>query len=173
MKGITNAKYCVNGLAYPQIYSEDAVILFQDNRKCRYEATVDYNLRALFDKEMLEYCSGEHAQHPGFLLNQCSQGGIREENEEVFLRIAESDAFTPAYRKKIRKVLLDYHRESGDEEAEKYLASLDIEKYVEVDKVQLAEMFISHGLYEKAYEIYCEYGLEGVRLEALVKLCSR
>lgn len=164
---------CVNGLAYPQIYSEDAVILFQDNRKCRYEATVDYNLRALFDKEMLEYCGGEHAQHPGFLLNQCSQGGICEENEEVFLRIAASDAFTPAYRKKIRKILLDYHRDAGDEKAEKFLASLDIEKYVEVDKVQLAEMFISHGLYEKAYEIYCEYGLEGVRLEALVKLCSR
>lgn len=164
---------CVNGLAYPQIYSEDAVILFEDNRKCRYEAAVDYNLRELFDKEMLEYCCRENAQHPGFLLNRCSQGGSQEEQVEVFLRISRSDAFIPAYRRKMRKRLLDYYQAAEEGQAEKFLSSLDVDEYVEVDKVQLAEMFIEHGLYEKAYEIYCEYGLEGVRLEAMVKLCSR
>ncbi len=164
---------CVKGLAYPQIYSDDAVILFEDNRNLRYEATVDYNLRELFDKKMLEYCCRENPRHPGFLLNRCSQGGAWEDQMEVFRRIAGSDAFTPAYRRKMRKRLLDDYQKADPELAEKFLSALNIDEYVEVDKVQLAEMFIEHGLYEKAYEVYCEYGLEGVRLEDLVKLCSR
>ncbi len=166
---------CVNGLAYPQIYSEDAVIFFQDEKKRRYEATIDYNLRRLFDKEMLEACRQEGSVHPGFLLDRCGGlGGLSEDNLDVFFKIADSEAFTPAYRSKVRKNLLDYHGSLEDaEQAEDFLDSLDVDDYVAVDKIQLAELLISHGIYERACDIYCRYGLEGVSLEALVRLCSR
>lgn len=166
---------CVNGLAYPQIYSEDAVILFQDDKKRRYEATVDYNLRRLFDKELLEACCQEGAVHPGLLLDRRgSMGMLQESSLEILFQITRSDAFTPGYRRKARKDLLDYHQSLEDAgRVEDFLSSLDVEEYAAVDKVQLAELLIGHGIYEKAIQIYCEYGLEGVSLEALVKLCSR
>lgn len=169
---------CVNGLAYPKIYSEDAVILFQDEKKRRYEATIDYNLQKLFDKEMLEACgqgNPEHVSHPGFLLNQCSgQGGLQKNNIEAFRRITQSEAFTLEYRNQIRKALLDYYQSLEEVFlTEGFLASLDVEEYVNVDKVHLSEMLIAHRFYEKAWQIYCAYGLEGVCLESLIKLCSR
>lgn len=164
---------CAGGTAYPLIYGEDAAVLFQDDKKRRYQATIDYNLRRLFDKEMLEVCRQEGSQHPGFLLNRCSVGLCRD-TLESFCQITQSQAFTREYRRKVRKELMDYYQElCQPEETEEFLSSLDVEAYAAVDKVQLAELFIAHGLYEKASWIYCEYGLEGVRLESMVKLCSR
>ena len=40
---------CVQGVAYPRIYTEDAAILFQDGQQRRYSATVDYSLKKLLD----------------------------------------------------------------------------------------------------------------------------
>ena len=40
---------CVQGVAYPRIYTDDAVILFQDDRQRRYASTIHYNLKKLTD----------------------------------------------------------------------------------------------------------------------------
>lgn len=164
---------CINGVAYPLIYDEDAAVVFQDDKKRRYQSTIDYNLRRLFDKEMLEVCCQEASQHPGFLLNRCG-GGLHADTLLDFCRIAQSEAFTLEYRRKVRGELLDYYAALEDaDQTEDFLASLDLEEYAAVDKVRLTQLLIAHGLYERASQIYCEYGLEGVRLESLVKLCSR
>ena len=44
---------CIQGVAYPRIYTEDAVILFQDAKQRRYASTVDYNMKKLFDEREL------------------------------------------------------------------------------------------------------------------------
>ena len=40
---------CVHGIAYPRIYTEDAAVIFQDEKQRRYASTVDYNMTPLFD----------------------------------------------------------------------------------------------------------------------------
>ena len=149
--------------------------MFQDDKKRRYEATIDYNLRRLFDKEILGACGREKAAHPGFLLDRCSgMGTLQKGDLETLVQITRSEAFTPGYRRKVRKKLLDYHQSLEDAgQVEDFLSSLDVDEYAAVDKIQLAELLIGHGIYEKACQVYCGYGLEGVSLEALVKLCSR
>ena len=42
---------CVQGVAYPRIYTSDAAILFQDDKQRRYSATVDYSLKKVMDEE--------------------------------------------------------------------------------------------------------------------------
>lgn len=165
---------CVDGLAYPQIYSRDARILFQDERKRRFAATVDYNLRQLFGREMLELCSGQGAGQPGFLLNQCvSQGGLEKADVGLLLQIAQSEAFTQEYRGAARKALMNHYQSLGDGRVGDFLSSLDMEEYVKADKAQLAQLLIRNRDYEKAYQIYCTWGLEGVQLDDRVALCSQ
>ena len=43
---------CVQGVAYPRIYTEDAAILFQDDKQRRYSATVDYSLKKTMDEDL-------------------------------------------------------------------------------------------------------------------------
>ena len=44
-------KMCIRdrGVAYPRIYTDDAVILFEDENQRRYMSTVHYNLKKLTD----------------------------------------------------------------------------------------------------------------------------
>ena len=42
---------CTDGAAYIQLYTPDARILFEDEKRRRYATTVDYNLQKLMDEE--------------------------------------------------------------------------------------------------------------------------
>ena len=169
---------CIKGVAYPKIYTEDAVILFQDAQKRRYAATVDYNLRKLFDEEVVERCLKAGARNVGFILYQCSD---RNSGKKVSLRnldahqsLIECEAFTETYRREIRRRLLVYYVDHArGEEIDEYLRSLNYAEFASVDKKQLMELLIERGMLQEAYNVLCEFGSEGVEAQALVKLCSR
>lgn len=58
---------CTEGVAYPKIYTKDAVILFEDDRQRRYAKTVEYNLTRLMDeKELVKKCRAYPVKVPGF-----------------------------------------------------------------------------------------------------------
>lgn len=169
---------CRAGVAYPRIYTDDGVILFQDGQQRRYAATVDYNLRKLFDDEVIERCSHVKKMEPGFLLNRCSRqvssGVVTEETMAAHQQLAQSPEFTREYRRKIRRRLLTYYGENAHtDQVEDYLRNLDYVEYANVDKKQLMELLISRGMLNEAYIVLCEFGSEGVSKESLLKLCSR
>ena len=41
---------CVRGVAYPRIYTDDAVLLFRDEKQRCYASTVHYNIKKLMDE---------------------------------------------------------------------------------------------------------------------------
>ncbi len=169
---------CVKGVAYPKIYTEDAVILFQDNRQLRYVATVDYNLRRLFDEEEVERCEPDGNLNEGFLLYRCSdknsQGKVSRENLDAHQQLTQCDAFTREFCQEARKRLLTYYGEHArGEEIDDYLKGLDYVEFARVDKAQLMELLIERGMLKEAYLVLSDFGYEGVSYQALLKLCSR
>ena len=109
---------CVKGVAYPRIYTEDAVILFQDDKQRRYASTIHYNLKKLNDdKAAVLKVLKLGTEEPGVLLHHCEKTGMNEENLEYFCKITDSPAYSDQYKDKIRKRLLDYYAENvqGDE----------------------------------------------------------
>lgn len=67
---------CTDGAAYIQLYTPDARILFEDEKRRRYATTVDYNLQKLMDEESyLEPCVTLDVTTPGFLLAVCQNDG--------------------------------------------------------------------------------------------------
>ena len=93
---------CIHGIAYPRIYSEDAAILFQDEKQRRYAATVDYNLTPLFDdREMVPAVLEKGADEPGVLLYYCQSQEINRKNLGIFQKLVGSSAFTGEYKEKI------------------------------------------------------------------------
>ncbi len=168
---------CVRGVAYPQIYVDDAVVLLQDYQQRRYETSIDYNLRPLFDDEAIDRCHETEEYSDGFLLWKCSDknngGKVTEDTLRAHHQLIVSDAFTTSYRRTIQKRLLDYYQAHPEaEDAQEYLANLDWKEFARVDKKTLLELLISRGLMSRAYQVYCEYGCEGTDSQALLKLCS-
>ena len=166
---------CVHGVAYPRIYTEDAVILFQDENKRRYAKTVDYNMTRLLDeREMIPAILQSDRIEPGVLLHFCETVSMNRENLPVFEKLANCSEFTVSYRRSIRKRILDYYASNvqGDD-LDDYLKCLDYREYALVDKKTLLEILISRGLYTQAMFIVEEFGFEGTDKRALLKLASR
>lgn len=166
---------CVQGVAYPRIYTEDAAILFQDEKQRRYAATVDYNVTGMMDeRELLPKVLEYGATEPGILLHYCENTALSRDNLEVFQLLAQSDFYTETYRSSIRKKILDYYAEHVQgEDLDGYLKKMDFREYALVDRRTLLEVLISRRFFEEAMEIVEEFGYEGVDLGSLLKLTSR
>lgn len=166
---------CVQGVAYPRIYTDNAVILFQDDKQRRYASTVAYNLSKLLDeREMIPRILEMGVAEPGLLLHYCESAELGYENLEIFQMLVESDSYTDTYKRSVRKKILDYYAAHvRGEDLDDYLKKMDYQKYALVDKKTLLEVLISRRLFPQAMGLIEEFGYEGVDWGSLLKLASR
>lgn len=170
---------CNDGAAYIYLYTPGAKIFFEDEKKRRYAATVDYNLQKLVEeKEYVKQCVALDVAVPGLLLHVCGEQEnsmeVKVSNLGCYQHVAETPVFTEEYRHKIcRKILEYYASHAGDDTLDSYLRKMDYLTFARVDKVLLTEILIEKGMYERAFAIVSQYGYEGIRTESLVLLASR
>lgn len=174
------ASYPVNdGVAYINIYSEDAQIIFEDSKRRRYVATVAYNLQKLIDnKEIVQQCVALDVEHPGLLLYQCgsrlSETDVNIRNLGCFQHVVESEYFTEPYKQEARRKLLEYYdRNAEDATINEYLRTINYREFYQVDCVLLIDILIRRGFAQEAFELICEYGYEQIDAASLLKLCRR
>ena len=166
---------CIQGVAYPRIYTDDAVILFQDEKQRRYAATVDYNVKKLFnEREMIDKVLAYDIEEKGLVLH-CSENTEPDApNLKAFQRIPDAEEFSDEYQRSIREKLLVYYAEHiSEEDMDGYLKQMDYRKFAEVDRTGLLEVLIGRGLYRQAMAVVSEYGYEGITIESQLKLTSR
>lgn len=165
----------VQGIAYPRIYTSDAVILFQDDKQRRYVSTVAYSIQPLMDENrMTEAVLDYEINEPGVLLHYCENEEISEDNLEIFHRLVAAEALSESYKKEVRKKILKYYAEHVEEDTLDHgLRNLDHRTYAEVDKSTVLELLISRGMYPEAMLIVREFGCEGVDGSSVLKLVSR
>ena len=166
---------CVQGVAYPRIYTEDAVILFQDDKQRRYVSTVHYNLKKLMDdRQVVPVLMKAGVEEPGVLLHYCSENSLDSSNLEYYQKLAETSACTEEYRRDIRRQILDYYAgHIHGEDLDHYLKKMDYREYAFVDRPTLLEILISRRMFRQAMGIVEEFGYEGISLSSLLKLTSR
>lgn len=166
---------CIQGVAYPRIYTEDAVILFQDAKQRRYASTVDYNMKKLFDeRELVKKVLEQEVREPGLILHYCENTEIDRSNLQIFQRITETKDFSDEYQRSIRKKLLDYYSANiRGEDLDDYLKQMDYKAYAAWTESSLLEILIARGLFVQAMAVISEFGYEGLRTESLLKLTSR
>ena len=166
---------CVQGVAYPRIYTEDAVILFQDEQQRRYASTVGYNLKKMLDEEeMMPKVLAFGGEETGVLLHYCMEHPISRDDLELFQKLAGLPGVSSDYRGGIRKEILDYYAgHIHGEDLDGYLKRLDCREYALVDRETLLSVLISRGLFPQAAAIVEEFGFEGLDMKSLLKLVSR
>ena len=166
---------CVQGVAYPRIYTEDAVILFQDEQQRRYASTIGYNLKKMLDEEeMMPKVLAFGVEETGVLLHYCMEHPISRDDLELFQKLAGLPGVSSDYRGGIRKEILDYYAgHIHGEDLDGYLKRLDCREYALVDRETLLSVLISRGLFPQAAAIVEEFGFEGLDMKSLLKLVSR
>ena len=166
---------CNKGIAYPRIYTDDAVILFQDDKQRRYVATVPYNLTKLIDENpAVEDFLKLGVKEPGLLLHYCEAAELTSDNLEYFQALADLPECTEEYRNSVRRQILDFYAAKvHGQELERYLEKMDFRQYAMVDRTTLLEVLITRRMFRQAMVIVEEFGYEGLDLSCLLKLTSR
>ncbi len=170
---------CRDGAAYVNLYSEDAALLFEDEKKRRFSSTVAHTCSPMMDaREIARNCMDLGVEDTGLQLYCCKEKGWKMEVNSRTLecfRLAEgNEEFSDGYRRILRQKLLEYYMEN--QEDERLLISVlsgDMRAYAAVDSVSTAVLMIETGLYEKAFQIVSEFGCEGIPEAALLRLASR
>lgn len=166
---------CIQGIAYPRIYTEDAVILFEDDRQRRYAATIPYNLKKLTDeRNAIEALLAIGVEETGLLLHYCESAEPNMDNLGYFQMLARSEICTEEYRNEIRKKILDFYASNMQgENLDQYLSKIDYRQYAQVDRTILLEILIARRMFRQAMAVIEEYGYEGLDLSSLLKMTSR
>lgn len=170
---------CNDGVAYISLYTNDACIVFEDEKRRRYISTIDYNLQKLLDEEeAVSRLVKQHVSTSGLLLSVCGRearlGTITAENLFCYQQIMESEEFEDSYKQQIRgKVMEFYQLHKESEDLKESLAHLDFDMFAQVNKGLLVDVLVSQGMFVGAYDLLCEYGYEGVDITVLLRLCSR
>ncbi|MCI5649363.1 MAG: DUF5717 family protein [Fusicatenibacter sp.] len=173
------ACYPVNDqVAYVRIYSPDARIMLEDEKRRRFATTVEYTMEPLLEwREMARSCGEYQVDHPGLLLYLCHERPSRIEITAATLswyqQAAAREEFTKEYRCMVEKKLLEYYLANEREEAvEAAVYTLEDQEYARVDKAATIQLLVDHGMYERAFELAEKFGYEKVPSDCLLRLAS-
>lgn len=169
----------IDGCARIQVYDPQSIILVEDDRGCRYQASMFCEIRRVFEsEEMMEWCAQKVPQFPGLVLSICAgclQEGIMNRKTLPYFRTAcEIEEFDREFREEIKAEVLHYYLEHPrDESLVEFLDSIHNLDYVQVDKTALIVLLAEEGRCQEAFVLLDAYGAEGIPLMRLVRICSR
>ena len=170
---------CPEGTAYVDIYSEDACLIFEDGKRRRFAATVEYTLeRLISEKEAALRCMDLGVRDTGLELYCCKEKAwqmeVNSRTLACYRAAADNPEFSEEYRRQIRAKLLEYYYRHREERfMTEYLREMDLRAYAAVDRVSMAVILIDRAMYEEAFALVSEFGCEGIPEQKLLRLASR
>ena len=174
-----------DGVAYVPLFSENPVLLFQDEYGNRYANLPFKNFPAMKhkeEKELEDRCYEVFREHPMLRLQECEwivEHGISDDGQLVRLRQASEEMkFNALFKRRALSRILEYDQKLIESDSGKlpddveYLSRLDLTKMNNAERGQICEILTWQGYYKEAFDIMCTYGWENVRNARLLKLCS-
>ncbi len=169
----------VNGKAVIQVYEPDSAVMVADQEGTRYPAFLLCSIRRIFENEtLLDWCIRKRTELPGAMLHVSSRALLQDEpgpDDLWYLTNAcEKEYFTEKYRNRLRACVLSYYAAHPlDETMPEFVRKIPVQEYVKVDKAALITLLAEEGLCELAFDLLDRFGVEGIPLIQLVRVCSR
>ena len=168
-----------DGVAYPRIYTEDACLLFEDEKHLRFVDSVKCTKEPLFKvRDIAQACMYQAVDDPGLELYLCRekafQMDVNSRSVEDYRMAEKNQAFTDAYREIVRRKLLEFDLAHPERElAPDVLPAQKLDAYAEADSAALAQLLIRETRYEDAFYVVSEYGYEKIPVDLMLRLASR
>ncbi len=167
----------VNQKAQFDIISENTQLIFVDSFGNRYADTVPYRLTQFLDySQYIDICLNS-SDHPNLLLHLFDRYQknriFRKDAIELFKKVLLLEGLQNEYKTACYQMLIEYYFEHyHDEWLDYYLCQIDMQYVRQNERANYIELMIVRGLYDKAILNLEMFGLEGIAITRLVKLCS-
>lgn len=165
------------GRAYIQLYTDMAEIFLIDSIGNRFVASVNYSLRPLLLPEDFYSINLDYEDHSNLLLHLFDHYQknriINDESIKIRKLALEVPGLKETYYIDCLLTLIEYYYENYNADLlEHYLLRLDLSKVKETNRIKYLEYMVIRGYYDKALEALKYFGVEGISIQRLVKLCS-
>ena len=164
--------------AYFELFSNDYVILFEDSRGYRYVKSISYRLQRLMDAEKyLDRCISLSPDRPQYIVshfkNVRDYSDFTKDDLKLFKPVFYSESFSDSYKAVMGYRILKYCQLHDYEDyVRPFLQSIDFDILQKDARKYLIDMLVSNRLYEKAYDMAMEYGIDMLAAESQVVLCE-
>ena len=164
--------------AYFELFSNDYVILFEDSRGYRYVKSISYRLQRLMDAEKyLDRCISLSPDRPQYIVSHFKN--IRDYSDftkgdlKLFKPVFYSESFSDSYKAVMGYRILKYCQLHDYEDyVRPFLQSINFDTLQKDARKYLIDMLVSNRLYEKAYDMAMEYGIDMLAAASKVVLCE-
>ena len=164
--------------AYFELFSNDYVILFEDSRGYRYVKSISYRLQRLMDAEKyLDRCISLSPERPQYIVSHFKHvrdySDFTKDDLKLFKPVFYSDAFSDYYKAFMGYRILKYCQLHDYEDyVRPFLQSIDFDILKKDARKYLIDMLVSNRLYEKAYDMAMEYGIDMLAASSQAVLCE-
>lgn len=164
--------------AYFELFSNDYVILFEDSRGYRYVKSISYRLQRLMDAEKyLDRCISLSPDRPQYIVSHFKHvrdySDFTKDDLKLFKPVFYSEFFSDSYKAVMGYRILKYCQLHDYEDyVRPFLQSIDFDTLQKDARKYLIDMLVSNRLYEKAYDMAMEYGIDMLAAASKVVLCE-
>ena len=164
--------------AYFELFSNDYVILFEDSRGYRYVKSISYRLQRLMDAEKyLDRCISLSPDRPQYIVshfkNVRDYSDFTKDDLKLFKPVFYSESFFDSYKAVMGYRILKYCQLHDYEDyVRPFLQSINFDTLQKNARKYLIDMLVSNRLYEKAYDMAMEYGIDMLAAASKVVLCE-
>lgn len=164
--------------AYFELFSNDYVILFEDSRGYRYVKSISYRLQRLMDAEKyLDRCISLSPDRPQYIVshfkNVRDYSDFTKDDLKLFKPVFYSESFSDSYKAVMGYRILKYCQLHDYEDyVRPFLQSINFDTMQKDARKYLIDMLVSNRLYEKAYDMAMEYGIDMLAAASKVVLCE-
>lgn len=164
--------------AYFELFSNDYVILFEDSRGYRYVKSISYRLQRLMDAEKyLDRCISLSPDRPQYIVSHFKHvrdySDFTKDDLKLFKPVFYSESFSDSYKAVMGYRILKYCQLHDYEDyVRPFLQSVNFDTLQKDARKYLIDMLVSNRLYEKAYDMAMEYGIDMLTAASKVVLCE-
>lgn len=164
--------------AYFELFSNDYVILFEDSRGYRYVKSISYRLQRLMDAEKyLDRCISLSPDRPQYIVSHFKHvrdySDFTKDDLKLFKPVFYSESFSDSYKAVMGYRILKYCQLHDYEDYVRlFLQSINFDTLQKDARKYLIDMLVSNRLYEKAYDMAMEYGIDMLAAASKVVLCE-
>lgn len=164
--------------AYFELFSNDYVILFEDSRGYRYVKSISYRLQRLMDAEKyFDRCISLSPDRPQYIVSHFKHvrdySDFTKDDLKLFKPVFYSESFSDSYKAVMGYRILKYCQLHDYEDyVRPFLQSINFDTLQKDARKYLIDMLVSNRLYEKAYDMAMEYGIDMLAAASKVVLCE-
>lgn len=164
--------------AYFELFSNDYVILFEDSMGYRYVKSISYRLQRLMDAEKyLDRCISLSPDRPQYIVSHFKHvrdySDFTKDDLKLFKPVFYSESFSDSYKAVMGYRILKYCQLHDYEDyVRPFLQSINFDTLQKDARKYLIDMLVSNRLYEKAYDMAMEYGIDMLAAASKVVLCE-